>query len=355
MKIANVGLVGCGRVGDHYVKILKSKKIKNYKIKAVCDHDLKKAKLFSKYFKSNYFSDYKDKNFYKKINTVLILTPSGSHFEIAKFFLKKKIHVVCEKPLTMIPKNSILLDKLAKKNKVLCTVVFQNRFNKSIKYLKKNIENKKFGKIVSVSLSLLWCRYQKYYNDGWHGTWLNDGGVTNQQAIHHLDIIRWIFGPITYVCSVSENRVNKLEAEDTMHAIFKFNSGCNGSIELTTAARPNDLHASISVVGDKGTIVISGLGLNKIQTLKLNINKKKISKLKKEFSEKVSSGYGNSHIFYLNEIFERIAKKRNLPLVSGVEAYETSKLIHAIYKSSENNRWIKVNNKNLSKKLGKNN
>ena len=41
--------------------------------------------------------------------------------------------------------------------------------------------------------------------------------------------------------------------------------------------------------------------------------------------------------------------------MSGVEAYETSKLIHAIYKSSENNRWIKVNNKNLSKKLGKNN
>ena len=60
---------------------------------------------------------------------------------------------------------------------------FQNRFNKSVRYLKKLIK-KKIGKIVTISLSLLWCRYQNYYNDT-HGTWKNDGGVINQQAIHH--------------------------------------------------------------------------------------------------------------------------------------------------------------------------
>ena len=94
----------------------------------------------------------------------------------------------------MIPKNALILDKIANNNKVICSVVFQNRFNNSIRFLKELIE--KIGKIVSVSLSLLWCRYQNYYNDGWHGTWINDGGVINQQAIHHLDVIRYLFGPI---------------------------------------------------------------------------------------------------------------------------------------------------------------
>ena len=355
MKPARVGLIGCGRVGQYYIKILKSKKISNYKVISVCDLDIKKSKNFSKHLKCKFNNDYKNIEFYEDIDTVLILTPSGSHFEIAKFFLKKKINVICEKPLTMIPKNSLILNDIAKKNNVICTVVFQNRFNKSIKFLKKIIDKNQFGKIISISLSLLWCRYQKYYEDGWHGTWLNDGGVANQQAIHHIDIIRWLFGPIRSVCSVAENRLNKLEAEDTMHAVVKFGGGFNGNIEITTAARPKDLHASLSVVGEKGTAVISGVGLNKIKLLHLKGVKVSASIIKKNYSEKVSTGYGNSHIFYLEEIFKRIAKKSKKALVSADEAYKTSKLIHALYKSSEKNRWINVSDKNLSSKLGKNN
>ena len=48
--------------------------------------------------------------------------------------------------------------------------------------------------MVSVSVRLRWCRLQEYYNDGWHGTWAQDGGVTNQQAIHHVDALTWICG-----------------------------------------------------------------------------------------------------------------------------------------------------------------
>ena len=188
MKTVRVGIIGCGRIGNYYLKILKSKKVKNYKIISVCDSNIVNAKKFSQKLKSKYYNNYQDSNLLREIDTVLILTPSGTHFKIAKYFLNKKINVICEKPLTMIPKNALILDKLAKKNKVICTVVFQNRFNKSVNFLKKNIDNKRLGKIVSVSLSLLWCRYQNYHEDGWHGTWLNDGGVTNQQAIHHIDV-----------------------------------------------------------------------------------------------------------------------------------------------------------------------
>ena len=140
-----------------------------------------------------------------------------------------------------------------------------------------------------------------------------------------------------------------------MHALLEFNKGFNGNIEVTTAARPKDFHASISVSGEKGTIVIDGLAINKIETLYLNNIKKSLNKIKIENSEKVKTGYGNSHIFYLNEIFKRISKKNLVPLVDCDEAYETSKLIHALYKSSESKKWIKVSNKNLSRYLGKNN
>ncbi len=355
MKKINIGLIGCGRVGEYYFNILRSNKIKNFKLISVCDENLKKTIKFKNEFKCKVFKSYDNPNFFKDLDVVLILTPSGSHFQISKFFLKKKINVISEKPLTLIPKNSLILKDLAIKNKVMCSVVFQNRFNKSVLFLKSLIDQNKIGKVVSVSLSLLWCRYQNYYNDKWHGTWLNDGGVINQQAIHHIDVIRYLFGPIKRVCSLAGNRLNRLEAEDTMHALLEFDKGFNGNIEVTTAARPKDLHASISVSGEKGTIVISGLAINKIKTLYLKNIKTSVKKIKNGNSEKVMTGYGNSHIFYLNEIFKRILKKNLVPLVDCNEAYETSKLIHALYKSSESKKWIKVSDKNLSRFLGKNN
>ena len=94
------------------------------------------------------------------------------------------------------------LVKLAKKNKLIYSIFFQNRFNKAIKTLKEAVENNKFGKINICSIKLHWCRYQSYYEDAWHGTWLNDGGVINQQAIHHIDALSYIGGEIESVCAL---------------------------------------------------------------------------------------------------------------------------------------------------------
>ena len=91
-----------------------------------------------------------------------------------------------------------------------------------------------------------------------------DGGVINQQAIHYIDILRWLFGPVDEIFSYMDNRINKLEAEDTAVASIKFKNGVLGTIEATTAARPIDIHASLSLVGSKGTMVLGGLALNKI-------------------------------------------------------------------------------------------
>ena len=72
--------------------------------------------------------------------------------------------------------------------------VFQNRMNKPILYIKKIFENEDFGNIISAGVKLQWCRFQEYYNDEWHGRWKTDGGVINQQAIHHIDALFHLFG-----------------------------------------------------------------------------------------------------------------------------------------------------------------
>ena len=352
-KILNIAIVGCGRVAEHYrEKVFNKNFFKIAKILAVSDKSLIKAKKYANLINSEFYKDYKDFNFYKNIDLVLIMTSSGSHYEIARFFLKKKIHVLCEKPLTMTSEKAIVLDKLSKNNKVHCGVIFQNRFNKSIKFLENLVINKKFGKIISVSISLLWSRFQKYYDDEWHGKWKEDGGVINQQAIHHIDVMRWLFGPVISVSAVKSNRLNELEAEDTMHAILKFKKNFNGSIEATTATRPKDLKASITVLGERGTIEIGGLALNEIKYFEMKNFKINSNQVKKKYSEKVKNGYGNSHCILVNETIKRLLNKNLVPLVSCKEALLTTNLVHSIYVSCENNKWIDLSRNKKSKYLG---
>jgi predicted dehydrogenase len=353
-KIVKIGIVGCGRVFKHYVKIFNKRKKKDFKIVSVCDKNKDLALRASKIFKCEAFNDYQLmlKKFKRKLDLILILTPSGSHYKHSELALKHHFNVLCEKPVTMLPEDALKLDKLSKKNKVMFGIAFQNRFNKSVVTLKKFHENNKFGKILIVNVRLLWSRNQSYYNDQWHGRWKTDGGVTNQQAIHHIDVARWIFGPISEVNTIMTNQINKLEAEDTNNSILKFKSGATGSIQVTTAVRPEDLSASLEVIGEKGFMVLGGIALNKIE----NFYFKKLTKTEKNMltssNELVENGYGNSHAIILDLAIKNVLSNKKQFPVTAIDGFLTANLIHALYKSDEKKNWIKVTKNVRSSRLG---
>jgi predicted dehydrogenase len=353
-KKIKISILGCGRVALHYLKLFKKNKIKNYKIVSVCDIDKKKRSFFSKELICKNYDSINNMLNETKPDIVLVLTPSGLHFQHCKELLNNNYNVICEKPLSMNEKQCKILDSIAKKKKLMLGVVFQNRLNPSIQILKKYLDAKKFGKIVNVSVSLIWCRYQSYYNDNWHGTWSNDGGVTNQQAIHHIDILNWLLGPITKISSIVTKRANKLEAEDTMASVFQLKNGALGTIEATTASRPKDFHASLSIVGTRGHVKIGGVALNKIEIWEFEKESIKISNsIKKKYSQKVPNGYGLSHEKYLNTCIHNLKNRHRVAPVNAEDAAKTQRLIHAIYYGHEKKKWVKLSERVQSSYLGK--
>ena len=353
-KKIRIGFLGAGRVAQHYKKIFDDKMVKNYKIVAVCDIRSQVAKRLADYWGCDFYLNLDSMLENANLDLLIVLTPSGMHFQHAYQTLNSGVHVLVEKPLTMTVAESENLFNLAKKKNLMCGVVFQNRLNPSIIALKQAIESGRFGKITTATVRLRWCRYQEYYNDNWHGTWAQDGGVINQQAIHHVDIINWLIGPVNEVCASMTNRLNILEAEDTMVALLRFSNGALGTIEATTAARPNDIEASISVIGEKGYVVIGGIALNKIESwhfLDANLEDKIIPS---KYSQEVPTGYGLSHSSLLQVTIDNIRKSNFLPVIPIEESISSTQLIHAIYKSCEDNSWISLKAKPISKKLGKN-
>lgn len=355
-KYVRVGVLGCGRVADHYRKILlEIHPIPEFKIIACCDLLISKARSFSEYFSCNYYGSLDEMLGTEELDIVLILTPSGSHFENAKYTLEKGINVIVEKPITLKPAHAQELEKVALDNGCSCSSLFQNRYNPAVVAVKNAVDAGRFGKIVTAGIRLRWCRYQDYYEDGWHGTWSQDGGVINQQAIHHLDALNWICGPVEQVIASMDNRINVLEAEDTMVALLRFSNSALGTIEATTAARPVDIEASLSIVGEKGTVQIGGIALNKIIDWEFVEELDEDFSMKTNSSEDVETGYGVSHYRFIEDFVNGFFNaKSDLPLSIG-EAVKAVELVHALYCSAENGKWVKLEDEPRSCKLGSTN
>ena len=353
MKQIKIAITGTGRVAAHYKKILSSGLVKNFSLISVCDIDITAAKLFAEDWGDiKIFDNLSDLIEVTKPDLIIICTPSGFHYEHAKEALNAGCHVLVEKPATMLPSEAEELVNLAKNNSLVYSVAFQNRFNPAILKLKSAIDNGRLGKIVTVNIRLRWCRYQNYYDDYWHGTWLIDGGVINQHAIHHIDILNWLFGPIQAVVSSITNRLNILEAEDTHVAIVEFEDGHIGTIEATTAARPHDYEASISVVGEQGMVVVDGIALNKISTWSFINSDSSDKDTPQDHSEEVSTGYGISHYRLLQSIIDGLQGSGESAGVPVSETISTTCLIHALYASYEQKRWVRLDERVLSSKLG---
>ena len=135
-----------------------------------------------------------------------------------------------------------------------------------------------------------------------------DGGVLNQQLIHHLDVIINIVSKVLEINSFSSTIINKLECEDTISASFKLKNGALGQIIGTTGFRPKDTEASIELITNKGIFKIGGIALNEISSWVVNgkENKKKLQK----FSEEFENGYGNGHEKMLKMLSQKLLFKK---------------------------------------------
>ncbi len=207
----NVGVVGIGKLGSIHLRIYKEiKDIRKIYIADTNQNHLKPHQNLSNY------EDYKQLK--GKIDLVSIATPTFTHYEIASFFLKNKIPVLVEKPLTKTLKEAEALIKLSQKNKTMLFVGHVERYNSAYLAVKKYIKNPLF----------IEChRLNPYPNRSL------DISVVLDLMIHDLDIILGLLND--KVKKVQAKGVKVLSSsEDIANARITFNNGCVANI---TASR----------------------------------------------------------------------------------------------------------------------
>lgn len=326
-----INIVGLGRVYEHYKNIIHN--LNGIEINIGYDMDAQKREVASKSIK---VSDSLDEFIKEPADLICILTPSGTHYELAKTMLQNKRNILIEKPMTLIANECEILKKLARENNSRIYCGFQNRFNKAVIRAKDCINKGVIGKIISCHVALEWCRHQEYYSDEWHGQWKLDGGVIAQQAIHHIDAASYLLGRVKKVIGTMRNVENILEAEDTFTGMMEFENGLTSTLSASTSFRPQDKEARISINGTSGTINIYGIAINKLDIT--------TNEFRETIDEYFETGYGLSHGPMLTAIMKDLnnGDEVNSMLKDRLnidQAIHTTEIISALYYSSEHSRW----------------
>lgn len=268
MNKISFAVIGFGHIGKKHAAMVHG--TPDSDLLAIVDTDTEKRKLAKDAYPDvQVFESIDDLlNGDLKIDVVNICTPNGYHARQAIQVLESRCHVVIEKPmgLTRVECEEVIFKSLQVSRHVFC--VKQNRYSPSSKWLKEVIDKKLLGNINMVQLSCYWNRDARYYKPGgWKGTKELDGGVLFTQFSHFIDIMYWLFGDIQNIVSMSHNfnHQGATEFDDSGMVQFEFVNGGYGSINYSTSIWNKNFESSIIVVGEKGTVKVSGQYMDQLE------------------------------------------------------------------------------------------
>src|SRR5207237_2515958 len=173
------------------------------------------------------------------------------------------------------------------------------------------------------------------------------GGAMMNQAIHNVDLLLWMMGPVTHVSGFKATLAHeRIEVEDTAVACLRFANGALGVIQATTSVYPG-LPKTIAIHGDKGTAIIEQ---EDVLGWEFTPETHADRALRSRFAHKIgaSGGASNpaaiSHVYHARQLadFVQALQTGGRPSVDGGDGRQAVEVILAIYQSALTRRVIEL-------------
>jgi predicted dehydrogenase len=242
-------------------------------------------------------------------------------------------HVQVQKPIATSLATARQLIETARRGGILLGVVSQHRFDDASLFLSRAIASGRLGRLLQCDAYVKWYRSPEYYSRPVKGSWKTEGGgALINQAIHQIDLLRWLAGPVAEVFGQWQlGARHQIESEDVVNAVVRYSSGATGVIQASTAFWPG-YPERMEFHGAKGTAAITG---DKLTAWDVEND----SGPPAPVARTAASGASDPMAISL-EPFERqfldfaaaIAQGRQ-PLVSGEEGYQALEIVDAVYRS----------------------
>ena len=251
-----IGLVGCGAISTQHLDAIAA--IDGTELGGVVSSSAERARMVGERWGVPWATDLAALLSRPEIDAVSILTPSGLHPSQALAALVRGKHVLVEKPIALSVEAADAVVAEARRRGLTLATVSQRRFEPAMVAVHDAVAAGAFGRMTLILAEGLYNRPQSYYDSAaWRGTVDLDGGVLMNQAIHLVDLVRWIGGPVRTIAAHVATRSHTMEAEDTVTVSLEFASGALGTIVATTATRP-EFPTELRVYGERGHARVVG-------------------------------------------------------------------------------------------------
>jgi UDP-N-acetyl-2-amino-2-deoxyglucuronate dehydrogenase len=325
-----VGIIGTGAIAHKHAQVYKNI---GFELTVCTDVSERYGREFADRYGVEFVPDYASVCRHPRVDYVDVCTFPDFRLEPIEICAETKKHVQVQKPVATSLETARRMIETAARGGILLGVVSQHRFDDASLFLSKALADGRLGKLLQCDCYVKWYRSAAYYSRPIKGSWQTEGGgALINQAVHQIDILRWLAGPVAELYGMWQlGALHKIESEDVVSAVVRYASGATGVVQASTAFWPG-YPERVELHGTKGTAVISG---DKLTTWDVEGDSGDPAPVVKE----VASGASDPMAISL-EPFERqfldfgdaIAKGRK-PLVSGEEGYQALEIVEAIYRS----------------------
>jgi len=227
LKVVQIGVGGWGK---NHSRVLSEFGV----LSAVCDANSERAEEFGKKYSVNFYDSFESLLEQEEFDAALVCTPTFTHSDITTRLIENKKHVFVEKPMTYLSEDGQNLIELAKRNNVILTSGYIERFNPAVASVKDFIKSQKYGDLIRL----------EFYREHRMPQHIKDVGVIYDTSVHDIDTAMWLFDETPEVVYAIAGKINH-EHEDfaTIMLGFKDNKTATISSNWITPIRVRNFNA----------------------------------------------------------------------------------------------------------------
>jgi UDP-N-acetyl-2-amino-2-deoxyglucuronate dehydrogenase len=215
-------------------------------------------------------------------------------------------------------------------------------------FLKRAIPAGRLGKLLQADAYVKWFRSDEYYSRPIKGSWHTEGGgALINQAIHQVDVLLYLIGPVAAVQGVWQlGALHRIESEDVVNGLLKYASGATGVIQASTAFWPGYTER-IEIHGTKGTAILSG---DQLTAWDVRADQASDAADPAPLAHNVASGSSDPMAISLVSFerqfrdFGQAIEQGRDPLITGEEGCRALEVVLGIYAACRSGRRVELGN-----------
>lgn len=344
MDRLRVAVIGCGRIVSVYEEAFYKLREEVQVVLAV-DKVLSRAQALAKTHPGCLASDQVEPEAFGRLlrevkpDLIHILLPHHLHGTYAAAAMENGVHVLTEKPVTISLTEADRLIKVQKSTGRKLGVIYQNRYIEGVRNVRERILSGEFGAVKGAFSTLNWYRPESYYQCDWKGRWETEGGgVVIDQAIHSIDLVRYMTGceAKKVMAHVSRRVLTGIEVEDEADAAIWLDNGAVYSFYACNYYTSNS-PIRVEISCEKATALLT---YDKMEITMADGTKEEI--LPKACPNRSGESYwGSYHYDQIRECYRALRDGRDMPWAAE-DAKKTLEIVQAIYESARINGAVEL-------------